>query len=159
MPTLGTDCHLTLSHPSINGGAPVGFLLEAHPGSNPHTVAIQRETDSDGVTTVRVFFTVLAGDELLNPDGSWHASGRSAIYAALIACLAQTSAITLQTSVGTLANLGAIGHCATEAHTPDLSKITVQLSNAGSYYPPADPATFNISAWDGTLTWQTSYWR
>ena len=28
MPTIGTDCHLTLKHDDLNGGAAYGFLLD-----------------------------------------------------------------------------------------------------------------------------------
>ena len=31
MPTIGQDCDITLQHPSVNGGAAVGFLLLRKP--------------------------------------------------------------------------------------------------------------------------------
>jgi hypothetical protein len=73
--------------------------------------------------------------------------------------LSQASGITLQCAAGVFNNLCALGHCSTEEHYKDRSLITFQLTTEGVYYAPADPALFNLSVWDGTLTWNTSYWR
>jgi len=63
------------------------------------------------------------------------------------------------TPVGVFANLGALGHASNEIHLPDRSLVRCQFNNAGTYWPPVDPATLALSTWDGTLSWATSYWR
>ena len=42
MVTPGVDCNIALSHPSINNGAPCGFLLDDSKEAGP-AVSIQRE--------------------------------------------------------------------------------------------------------------------
>jgi hypothetical protein len=65
----------------------------------------------------------------------------------------------LNTPVGTFLNLGAVGWTADERHLPHSSIIKCQINNIGYYWPPVDVATLELSQWDGTLTWATSYWR
>ena len=81
------------------------------------------------------------------------------MYAMLLEFMHQVDGLTLTTPHTVFANVGAVGHSATETHYEALSVITCQLNNAGPYYPAPDPAAFNLSLWDGTLTWNTSYWR
>lgn len=154
-PTLGIDSSIILTHPAVNSGAAYGFLLKDDiPG-----VSIQRETSSNGVVQIRIFFTVLLADNAKNPNGSKHTPSKAQDYARMIDYLTRPSGITLTCAIGVFSDVGAIGLCATEIHYPACSEIVVQLSNAGIYYPPADPAYYDASQWDGTLTWDTSYWR
>jgi hypothetical protein len=159
MATLGKDCHVILTHPLVNSGQPCGFVLEEvdHQRGAPFTM--QREVDSDGKVYVRLFFDVLLADNLLNPDGSRHARSRAELYTLLTGYLAQREGITVQTGMGVLSNIGALGHCATETHYPGVSLAACQFNNTGVYYPPADPGLYFNSAWDGTLTWGGSFWR
>lgn len=157
--TVGVNCHMKLTHSSINGGAAYGFVLRGESKDLGPDVSIQREVSSDGAVTVKVFFDVLLADDLRNPDGSDHSDSRAGMYAMLISYLAQLDGITLELGVGTLGNLGGTGHVATESHYGGLSVVACQLNNAGVYFPPVDAAAFNNSVWDGSLTWASSYWR
>lgn len=161
MPTIGQDCHITLSHPLVNGRAAYGFLLNEEPGEStrPGGVQITRQVLSDGSTLVWVLFDILLADRALNPDGSAHAKTRAQDYAVLLQYLAQLSDIAVQTPVGTILNLFAVGYTADERHMPYSSLIKCQLNNYGIYWPPVDPDTLAQSLWDGALTWSTSYWR
>jgi len=159
--TLGSNCHLTLQHASVNGGAAYGFVLQRDaraPAAGP-AVSIQKEIDSAGAVKTRVFFSVILGDSLINPDGSSHADARAAMYAMLLNFLSQPSDMILTFPAGVLPGLCALGHVSTEMHYGDHSIVVCQLTDIGVYFPPANPALFNASIWDGTLTWATSYWR
>jgi hypothetical protein len=157
--TPGIDCQIALSHPAVNAGQATGFVLEPDEKSQQPVVSIQREVQADGSIRIRVFFNVLMADDLANPDGSPHAQTRAQMYALLLAYLAQTEGLTLQTGMGVISNVGASGHSATELHYNSFSVVACQLNNAGPYYPPADPAVYFNSVWDGPLTWQSSCWR
>lgn len=160
MPTIGEDCHITLAHPLVNGGSAYGFLVsEEAGGSRPGGVQITRQVLSDGNTLVWVLFDIVMADHALNPDGSPHAKTRAQDYAMLLQYLAQRSDINLQTPVGTIVNLFAVGYTADERHLPYSSIIKCQLNNYGIYWPPVDPDLLAQSFWDSALTWATSYWR
>ncbi|HBF40363.1 MAG TPA: hypothetical protein DDW19_00860 [Anaerolineaceae bacterium] len=161
MPVIGQDCHVTLSHPAINGGNAYGFLLNEEPGgsSRPGGVQITRQVSSDGSILVWVLFDVVLADHAINPDGSAHAKSRMQDYNMLMSYLAQQSDLILTTPMGAIVNLFAIGFTADERHLPYSSLVKCQLNNSGIYFPPVDANTLNLSVWDGTLTWETSYWR
>jgi hypothetical protein len=158
MPTLGTDCHIILTHTDVNGGSGYGFILSEDQPGHP-AVTIQRELESDGTTNIRVFFQILLADDLLDPDGGQHSASRDTDYAMLEDYLAQNSGIAVSTPVGVFSAIGASGHTATEQHFPNHSLVACQLNNIGEYFSPADQADYLASVWDGTLTWATSYWR
>ena len=159
MTIIGIDCNITLTHADINSGNPFGFLLVAEkPEYGPH-VSIQRTVDADGVTTIRCYFTIIAADNIINPNGKHHAETRSQMYAKIIEYLAKVDGVLLNTVNGMYTNLGASGHSATEMHYSNQSIIACMFNNAGVYFPPVDPEILNHSVWDGTLTWSTSYWR
>ena len=164
MPTshvIGKDCHIVLNHPAVNGGNDLGFLLQPDPRdtkSGP-VVQLQREADSTGASTSKVFFTVILAEQLVNPDGTLHAEDRATMYAALVEYLQQPDSILLGFASGWIANLEAIGHVSTEMHYGDYSLVACQFTNKEAYFPAADPLRFYASIWDGTLTWSTSYWR
>ncbi len=158
---IGKDCNLTLQHADVLAGDPWGFVLQPDP-RNPAAgpvVQIQRETDSDGQSTSKVFFTVMLADDLINPDGSRHSEDRASMYASLVQFLQQPSDLLLEFSGGWLTNLQAIGHVSTEMHYGEYSLVSCQLTNQAAYFPAADPVRFYASIWDGTLAWDTSYWR
>jgi hypothetical protein len=160
MATVGTDCHLTLQHNDVNGGAAYGFLLD--PGSRyPEGIAIKREIYSEETDPNKlwVYFDILLADDLINPDGSAHGVTRAAMYAKLVEFLGKQSDITLSFGLGAIISLGALEYAATEKHYPSFSVIRVQLTNVDSYYGVIDETVLYASVWDGTLTWETSYWR
>ena len=160
MAEIGKDCHIKLTHQAINDGKPYGFILDAGSGSTPGAVfSVQRVVDHDGEVSIRVFFDVLAADNLLNPDGSPHQDGRSVIYEEITQFLTCQEGISIETPVGIFNNVGAEGHSATELHYGGLSLISCQLNNIGPYYPPADAERFYASVWDGNITWAEAYWR
>ncbi len=159
MPTLGQDCHITLAHPAVNNGEAYGFLVVEEGGSRPGGVQVTRQVLSDGNTLVWVLFDILMADRAVNPDGSPHARTRAQDYAMLLQYLARRSDISLQTPVGTIVNLFAVGYTADERHMPSSSIIKCQLNNYGIYWPPVDPDTLAQSLWDGLLTWSNAYWR
>ena len=162
MPTPGTDCHFTLTHSAVNSGNPYGFILETDPNDYGPSVIIQRENNADGTTNVRVFFTVLLADDLTNPNGSQHTETKADMYSKLAAYLSKGSDVTLTLPSGVVANIGATGHSATEAHYGDLTLLTCQFLNIGEFDSPINAADFTASLWRAaadTLTWATSYWR
>ena len=160
MPTIGTDCHITLTHPDVNGGNAYGFIVDPN-SIYPEGVVVKREVFT-GLTLpmkVWVYFDVLLADDLINPDGSQHSESRSAMYATLMEYLEQQEDIQVTFCMGGIVGLGAIEYTATEKHYANHSTIRVHLTNAGSYFGIIDEEDFNNSVWDGTLTWETSYWR
>jgi hypothetical protein len=160
MAEVGKDCHIKLTHSQVAGGVPIGFLLENGPGNSPGPVfSIQRVVDHAGQVSIRVFFDVLAADDLLNPDGSSHIADRGDIYQAITNFLTCLDGIAVETPVGIFSNVGAEGHSATEFHYGRLSVISCQLNNVGPYFPPADPDRYYASLWDGTMPWLGAYWR
>jgi hypothetical protein len=160
MAEIGKDCHIKLTHSNVAAGEPCGFLLETGSVNSPGPVfSIQREVDHDGTIAIRVFFDVLAADNLLNPDGSQHTLRREDIYQQITAFLTCLDGISVETPVGIFSNIGAEGHSATELHYAGLSLISCQLNNAGPYFPPADPERFYASLWDGDKNWAEAYWR
>ena len=112
-----------------------------------------------GNINVRIYFTVLLADNLVNPDGSTHTDTRADMYSKIPAYLAQTSGLIVTTEIGVFSSIGALGHSATEVHYGPLSIVSAQLNNIGAYFPPADPVILSSSVWDGVYTWDTSYWR
>lgn len=164
--TINSNCHITFTHPDISAGAPFGFLLDPQSRLRPSGFEITREITSDpvimvntGGTIVTVILDILLADSLINPDGSIHTDSRTAMYNSLVAYLAKKADIQIDTSLGAIANLGALGKVVDEKHFGRHSICRVQLNNAGIYFPFVDPALLNNSVWDGTLTWDTSYWR
>lgn len=159
MSALGSDCHITLTHPLVNGGKPYGFILDCTRSTHPGGISITREVSSDGSALIWVYFDILLADDLLNPDGSRHAESRGEMYAAWLEYMAQREGLELECALGTLLNLGALGFTAEERHLPTESLLLCQVNNAGVYWPPVDAATLALSIWDGTLNWNGAYWR
>ncbi len=164
---IGENCHLILSHPDVNGGADYGFLVNKDNSPRDSGMQVTREVVSESIdetnsttgTQLWFNFDILLADHLINPDGSNHAYTRLQDYAMLLQFLAQPAGLTLTTPVGAFLDLGALGWSADERHQPAFSVVKCGLNNVGYYFPPADPAILALSLWDGTLTWETSYWR
>ena len=156
--TIGSNCHIMLTHPAINNGDPYGFILQSQDNDLGESFTMQREI-SGTAQSVRVFFHILLADNLTNPNGTRHEQNRAQMYAVLAQYLAKANELTIATNIGAFANIGATGHTATEQHFPQLSIIAVQLNNTGTYYDPVDINLYQNSTWDGPLTWDTSFWR
>ena len=164
---IGENCHLILYHADVNGGAAYGFLVNKDNSPRECGVQVTREvvsdsTDSTNSTTgtqLWLNFDIILADNLINPDGSIHAYTRAQDYAMLLQFLAQPAGLQLDTPVGSFLNLGALGWSADERHQPAFSVVKCGLNNVGYYFPPVDPALLAFSLWDGTLTWESSYWR
>ena len=114
-PTIGTDCHITLTHPDVNGGEPYGFILSSMSPSRPEGIQVTRQVFSEVVsfydTGMRVWihFDILLADHMLNPDGSEHTQSRADMYSMLLNFLDQKDSISLTSAIGTFVNLGAPG--------------------------------------------------
>lgn len=164
MATLGVDCDITLSHPSVNSGQPVGFNLRRSRENNTGLVTLRRQAylQPDGSYQDRLmfWFTILAANELINPDGSICTYTRAEIYSYILEFLAQRSGIALTCAAGTFTDLYATLSTTLEYLGRDKDEITVSLNNgAATQTAPIDTTRFNNSLWDGPLTWATSYWR
>ena len=159
MAQVGKDCHLSLTHAAVNGGEAYGFLLDEDGGEHGALVSVQRETDSNGQTRVRLFFDVLLAERLVNPDGSAHTASRVEMYTALNAYLQQTSGVAVTCTAGVFANVGALGYSAAEMHYPRLTVVACQLNNAGPYFAAVDQHVYDNAVWDGLLAWDAAVWR
>ena len=165
--TIGEDCHLILSHPDIDAGAGYGFLCPQDGTVKEEGVQISRRVDSQDTvfsdphasTLLWISFDIICSDELRDPNGQKHPKTRAEDYTKLCQYLLKTSDLTLQTPIGAFIDLGALGYSADERHRPHHSVVKCELNNVGYYFPPVDPALLELSIWDGTLTWDTSYWR
>jgi hypothetical protein len=160
-PIIGTDCDITLTHPSVNSGAPYGFVIANDPSVRGGSISVQRAVDEDTLTvSIRLFLTVLLADDLKNPDGSKHTQTRQQMYAKLLAYLDTSDGLAIDTVMGTFAGLAPLGFSATELHQAKVSHIACQFDNISEYHPPITSTLFSNSKWDeATLTWATSYWR
>jgi hypothetical protein len=160
MPTIGTDCHLTITHPDVNSGAAYGFILQAEDKNYGPAVSVQRQLNVDESINVKMFFTIILADNLITADGSYSTLTRADMYAKLHEYLTKPSGLIITTSVGVYTDIGAGGFSATEVHFGGLSLVTLQLTNTGAYFPPAPSDAYFGSVWDGTVYfWDTSYWR
>ncbi|MBI9043377.1 MAG: hypothetical protein JEZ06_02755, partial [Anaerolineaceae bacterium] len=110
MTTVGEDCHITLMHEDVNGGAAYGFVLDPDSRARPEGVQMTREVvgdETEEFTTVWIHFDVLLADELINPDGSLHTESRSEMYSKLLEYLDKREGVNLDMCMGTIMNLGA----------------------------------------------------
>ena len=160
-PIIGTDCHVTFTHPNINSGEPYGFIIAFDPSVKGDTISVQRYVDEDGIISIRLFAAIILADDLKNPDGSTHAAGRDAMYATLLAYLSSLDGVAIETPIGVFSGLSAYGHSATEMHQPNVSYVSLQLNNIGQYVPPISSSVFFSSLWDGEgIQWDNNMiWR
>jgi hypothetical protein len=164
MATVGEDCDITLTHPGVNGGSPVGFILKRARATVSGLVTLRRQayTLPEGGYTDRVtwWMTILCSDDLNNPDGSRHERTREDIYADLLAFLAERTGITLTLYNGVYTDLHATLTVTTEYIGRLSDEVVLRLNNgAFTETVPIDRTRFYNSYWDGPLTWDSSYWR
>jgi hypothetical protein len=164
MTTIGVDCDIKLTHPQVNGGQALGFILKRARETVSGLVTLRRQAyrtpEGDYVDRLVFWMTVHVADQLLNPDGSRHPRGRAEIYSSLLEFLAARSGITLECATGIWTDL----HATLTVTTEYLGRVTDQVVlrlHSGNYYDllPIDRERFLASVWDGALTWDTSYWR
>jgi hypothetical protein len=164
MATVGVDCDITLTHPSVNGGDAVGFILKRARQTVSGLVTLRRQAyksvDGDYVDRLVFWMTLHIADQLLNPDGSRHQQTRSELYGYLEDFLAARTGITFTCQAGTWTDLHATLTVTTEYLGRYTDEVVLQL-NSGNLYEmlPIDTERFYASEWDGVLTWDTSYWR
>ncbi|RPI94768.1 MAG: hypothetical protein EHM39_12105 [Chloroflexi bacterium] len=161
MASIGVDCDITLTHPAVNGGAPVGFVAKRR-GNRLVMVKRQAYMTPDGTYSDRIWFwvTVVCSDDIRNPDGSKHAATRSQIYSNLLAFLAARTGITLTCGTAVWNDLYATLTTTQEYLGQDSDELILSLNNgAMTQTAPIDHDRFANSLWDGPLTWETSYWR
>ena len=156
---IGKDCHIILTHPEIDGGEGYGFLLAEDYGIKSGGVQMTREVDTEGTTRLWLHFDVLLADHALNPDGRARQQTRAQDYQKLCEYLSKRREVTVTSPAGVLLGLGAVGWTADERHLPGYALVKCQFNNVGIYWPPIDPNLLMLSVWDGSLTWETSYWR
>jgi hypothetical protein len=173
MPEIGKDCDVTLHHPLVNDGQPVGLLLfrDRSEPTREHGPAVQIHyeayTDPLGQTgDVRhLWFTVFFGANVLGPAGCAPELPARVARQYLIDIVTRHSDITLTTPVGILAGLTAAGNVLIEKIWSDTQAVTVHLSTRGAQFAPVDPGRYGSSAWvdgaaySGPLTWDNSYWK
>jgi hypothetical protein len=168
MPTLGQDCELLLYHSLVQGGQPLGLLLD-HSRQYHGSISVYRSAyrAADGAFQDQqvISFTVLLADDLVNPDGSLHVNGASAEYGQLFDILNQRSEIGVITPEGIFSGLYSSGNYSLEERNGGVMRITLQLSSSGDIFAPADRDRFEQSLWvdedsyAGSMTWDNSYWR
>lgn len=164
---IGDNCHIILSHPDIDGGVGYGFLCPQDGTVKEEGVQITRRVQSESTTYADIHagtmlwiaFDVICSDNLRDPNGAKHPKTRAEDYAKLSEFLLKSEDIILETPIGAFPSLGALGYSADERHRPHHSIVKCELNNVGFYFPPVDPDLLALSIWDGTLTWETSYWR
>jgi hypothetical protein len=164
MPTLGVDCDVILTHPSVNSGAGVGFILKRARATVSGLVTLRRQayTLPEGGYTDRLawWMTILCSDDLLNPSGGRHGRVREDIYTDILAFLAARTGITLECETGIWTDLHATLTVTTEYLGRLSDEVVLRLNNgAFTETAPIDRTRFYNSYWDGPLTWETSYWR
>ena len=174
MAVIGKDCHITLQHEDVNLGAACGFILDPQSKNRPESVEIKREIFSEPETleNIWVWFDVLLADHVLGPDGGVFEdeslilpgggsppASRMGMYTKLMAFLEKDEGITLSFGLGSITGLGALGFTTVEKHYAEYSSVRIELNNTGKYYGIINTQALVNSVWDGSLTWETSYWR
>ena len=106
MATVGADCHVTLQHAGVNGGAAVGFVVKGDRRGPVVEVGRPRQgwpvwgDGGPGRRTVRV--TVLGVAGMLAPSGAEYVATVGQVRAALEAFWATTTPMALGDALGTM---------------------------------------------------------
>lgn len=164
-PVIGTNCDISLYHPSVNSGDPYGFVLSPDPQKSGSAFSVQRNLSEDGETYIFLFATILLADDLKNPDGSEHADSKQTMYEMLLDYLSYSDELSVDTFDGTFTGLGQLGHTSTELHLVDATYISIKFANLSMFHPPIDSDLFFGSLWQDSppavdaFTWETSVWR
>jgi hypothetical protein len=153
---IGIDCDITLTHASVNSGNAYGFLLKATSINRRGVVKIKREAYDVGAGNYQdrlsIECVIICADNLINPNGSKHSAGRTAMYNMLVSFLAQRSAITLIHAGGTITSLYATLVTTTEEVLPDRTEVTLKLNNGvAPQVPPEEQITGQIAVVYGTI--------
>ncbi len=168
MATLQQDCDVMLFHQDVAGGQPAGFLLDRsrlYHGSISVYRSAYRQADGGFVDQQVVSFTILLGNNLVNPDGSIHNTTASEDYENLFNIIGQRSEIGVITPEGIFSGLYSSGNYSLEERAGGILRVTLQLNSDGNIFAPADRDRFEQSRWvdediyTGSMTWENSYWR
>ncbi len=158
-----------LAHPEVDGGQPVGFLVE--PKNEKYGPAVQvhweKYTNADGsFSDVRhLWATVMIADQLQNPNGSLHQETGAEMYSKLIELLTKPDQITLVTRMGAIAGLVGSGHVMEQQIYPEVVLVICQLTTRTNVFQPVNYDYYLRSAWvdedtyTGDMSWGNSYWR
>ena len=167
MPVIGKDCHLILQHDAVNMAGNPMALSALRTAALARAVCrwyaklhrIQRmrpmpppvrNSGSILTSSLRILSSIPMGHCMLLPDqrimpSCWTIShNRKA-----------SPSLPPPGFTPTLARWAGQRMNATCPH----SIVKVGLNNVGYYFPPANPEQLALSVWDGTLTWETSFWR
>jgi hypothetical protein len=164
MATLGTDCQIILTHPSLNLGAGVGFMLADNTAVAAQRSALELTPGTYNETT-KLFASIVCDDYHELPNGARDTRTRAQVYAALIAYLAKRSGLTVATPVGVYTGMFCVAHLATESHFPGYSVIVATFNSLNAAFAPPSLLAYNDSKWvdpgtyTGAMTWGTSIWR
>ncbi|MCC6147777.1 MAG: hypothetical protein IT308_09440 [Anaerolineaceae bacterium] len=185
MPTIGVDCDITLQHPDVNGGHPVGFLL-ATPKmqdlkSYGPAISIQYETLQDAMgdaqDILHAYITILIADNLQNPDGSTHTESAVTMRTYLLEIISKHTGITLTTRTGVHGGLKSLSETINtivgyqvfpmmdDMIYSEIETLKVHLTTRSSSFAPVNPVVYLDSLWvdestyAGVRTWNNSYWR
>jgi len=185
MPTIGVDCDITLQHPDVNGGNPVGFLLavpkQQDLKSYGPAISIQYETLQDALGTaediLHAYLTILIADNIQNPNGSIHAESAVTMRTFLLDIISKHTSITLTTRTGVHGGLKSLSETINtiigyqvfpmmdDMIYSEIETIKVHLTTRSSSFAPVNPAVYLDSLWvdqasyTGVRTWNNSYWR
>jgi hypothetical protein len=164
MATLGVDCQIILTHPTLAAGAGEGFML-----ADNTAVAAQRSalelTPGTYKEETKLFASIVCDDYHRLPNGARDTRTRAQVYAALIAYLSKRSGLTVATPVGLYTGLFCVAHLATESHYPGFTVVVCTFNSLNAAFMPPNLLSYNASKWvdpgtyTGTMTWGTSIWR
>lgn len=161
---FGSNCNITLTHPDINDGNPIGFILEPSPRKENPAVYVRLERTSDYESYLFVSFSVVLSDSMRSPDGAIVPWTKAEMYELLLSVLDQgdrdDETITLVCSAGVYTGLAPFGSSVYLLEAlPNKYKLDVVLTRDYTYFRPPPVEDFLASYWDGVRTWETSYWR
>lgn len=185
MPTIGVDCDITLQHPGVNNGDPVGFLLTIPKiqdmKSYGPAVSIQYETLQDAFGTaediLHAYLTILIADNAQNPNGSFHAESAITMRTHLLDIISRHTGITLTTRSGVYGGLKSLSETINtiigyqiypmmeDLVYSEIETIKIHLTTRSHSFAPVNPTIYLDSLWvdetayTGVRTWDNSYWR
>jgi hypothetical protein len=165
---VGANCDIALWHPEVDGGEPVGLLVEPKVKYGPPvTVHWEAYSEADGsISEVRhLWFVVLLEERATNPDGSIHAETVAEMYAKLVQIVMKHKGIGLVTRIGSITGLKSSGHVMIQNIYPGIQTVEVNLTTRLTNFAPVDTARYIESKWVdsttyvGAMNWNNSYWR
>lgn len=158
---MASEYDLTLQHPAVNGGAPVGFIL-VREGKRDGLVKIERARYINGtvwVEQVRLQLRIVLSDELVTPGGTISKNTRSSQYGLLGAFLAQRSGLLLEYLGETWTDLRATLAYADESRFTKEDVIEISLNNGGfDENLPARASVSTAGSWWFDAADQSGHW-